>query len=343
MAEPTSILTFETLILELARKMGVAFYGTAGDEAAQIPTDIHDLAEIKRMVNNAIRMFINDAPTTGWRWAKPIGSFALWATESADSGNIVTFAGYDPASNKTTLTITSAAFLDTMEEKTLTLTTTGDQTITDVVSSTSVKVSGELTSSIDGETFSITPDGNYTLPVTFSGTVSGAIEFAANSNLGVGLDWNSESVIRQFRSDTAQSGDPYVAAVRIKSSVVGIRRRWELMVYPTPSAAVTVEFPFELGFDQLIEFTEVSPAPFSQDENLKAAVLAIGDKEGEGILGSDWDYYRNTALAKAYRIDARSAPRFIGSFSEPGGGSNAEAIRVFRSRLYQRPNVSFNS
>lgn len=342
MAEPTSALTFADLIIELSRKMGTASYGADGTEAVQVPTDTHDLAEAKRMVNSAIRMFVNDAPRAGWRWSKPIGSFPLWTTIAVDSTNTVTFAGYDPASDKTTITVTSATFLSTMEEKTLTLTTSGDQTITDVVSTTSVKVSGELTSSIDGETFSITADGNYTLPSTFAGTVAGQIAYAANSDLGVGIDWGSESLIREFRQDTDQSGDPFVAAVRPKDTVVGSRRRWELMVYPTPNAAITVEFPFELAFDKLVEFTESPPTPLAQDENLKAAVLAIGDKEGEGILGVDWAYYRETALPNAYRIDARSAPRTIGSFNQVGKVSSAEAIRVFRSTLQQRPDVTFN-
>ena len=343
MAEPTSALTFADLIIELARKMGTAFYGTAGDESVQVPTDVHDLTEARRMVNSAIRMFVNDAPRTGWRWAKPIGSFPLWASIPVNSANTVTFASYDPASDKTTITIATATFLSTMEEKTLTLTTTGDQTITDVVSTTSVKVSGELTSSINGETFSITADGNYTLPATFAGTVAGQITYAANSDRGVGIDWGSESLIREFRQDTEQSGDPFVAAVRPKATVVGSRRRWELMMYPTPNSTITVEFPFELAFDKLVEFTESPPTPLAQDENLKAAVLAIGDKEGEGILGVDWSYYRETALPNAYRIDARSAPRFVGSFNRPGRVSNAEAIRVFRSTLQQRPDVTFNS
>lgn len=342
MAEPTSTLTFEDLILELTRKLGTASFGDEGDAVLQIPTDAHDLAEAKRMVNNAIRMFINDAPRSGWRWTKPVGQFVLWASIAADSANTVTFAGYDPASNKSTITVTSAVFLETMEEKTLTLATSGDQTITDVVSTTSVKVSGELTSTIDGETFSITADGNYTLPVNF-GVPNGIPTFASSTDQGVGLDWSSEGVIRSLRADTAQTGDPFVLAVWPKATVVGSRRRQELLTYPTPSTEITVEFPFEIGFDKLVDLTENPPTYQSQDENIKAAVLAIGDKEGEGILGTDWGYYTDKALPAAYRIDNRLAPRKLGSFHKPHELSNAEALRVFRARLYQRPDVTFNS
>jgi hypothetical protein len=343
MAEATSALSFADLIIEFSRKLGTASYGAAGDEAVQVPSDVHDLAEAKRMVNNAIRMFINDSPKRGWRWTTPIASVALWATVAVDAANVVTFAGYDPATDKTTITVTSAVFLASMEEKTLTLTTTGDQTITDVVSTTSVKVSGELTASIDAETFSITADGNYTMPPTFGGEKAGPITFAAGSNLGVGLEWSTESVIRGWRADTAQTGDPFVAETRIKDVVIGSRRRHELMVYPTPSSAVTVEFPFVLAFDKMVEFEESPPTPISQDENVRAAVLAIADKDGEGAQGLDWQYYRDIALPRAHSRDARSAPRSVGSFNHGSSRSNAEAIRVFRSTLMQRPDVGFNS
>jgi hypothetical protein len=342
MAEPTSALTFETLLLELTRKLGTAEFGDNADGALSLPSDAHDLAEAKRMVNNAIRMFINDAPPSGWRWTKPIGQFTLWASIAVDATNTVTFASYDPASNKSTITVSSAVFFDTMEEKTLTLTTTGAQTITDVVSTTSVKVSGQLTSAIDGETFSITSDGDFTLPANF-GAPNGGISFASSTDRGVGLNWGSEHTIRLFRSDVEQSGDPFIAAVRPKETVVGSRRRNELVVYPTPNAEVTVVFPFELGFDSLVEFTESPPTPQNQDENLKAAVLAVADKEGEGILGTDWDYYRNIALPAAYRIDNRLSPRKLGSFHKPQTMSNAQALRLFRSQIFQRPDVTFNS
>jgi hypothetical protein len=38
MSEPTSVLTFSDLILEVAYKLGIAYYGAAGDGAAQVPT-----------------------------------------------------------------------------------------------------------------------------------------------------------------------------------------------------------------------------------------------------------------------------------------------------------------
>ncbi len=43
-ANPTGAMTFQDRIIEVAIKLGVAYYGSAGDEAAQVPTDAHDLS-----------------------------------------------------------------------------------------------------------------------------------------------------------------------------------------------------------------------------------------------------------------------------------------------------------
>ncbi len=67
---PTLELTFTDLILEVAEFGGIAYYGTDGDEVAQIPADTHDLALCKRIVNKALRKFIADSPPNGWRWMR---------------------------------------------------------------------------------------------------------------------------------------------------------------------------------------------------------------------------------------------------------------------------------
>lgn len=340
MAEPTSVLTFKDLIIEVSRKMSTAFYGADGDEEIQVPTDPHDLAEAKRMVNNGIRMFLNDAPPKGWFWTRPVQQFVLWADIAVDSAVTVTGSAYDPATNKSTITATQSSFFATMEEHTLTTTTSGDFTITDYVSATVVKVQGDA-SAVAAETFSMTSGGNFTMPVIFAGSVQGDIHFAAGTNRGSVIAWGSESEARIFREDsTSTTGIPAIAAVRPKTTVVGNRRRWELVIWPTPDSDVTVEFPFDLHFDKLVELDEVQPAPLMYDEAVKAACLAIVDKDSENILGSDWNYYTGRALPQAYLINNRAAPKSVGSFNM-GSVSRADAIRLFRNNS-TRQDVTFN-
>lgn len=334
MAEPTSTLTFESLLIQVAEKLGVAYYGAAGDEVAQVPTNAQDLALCQRLVNNAIRMFIHDGPQpNGWRWLRPVAEVVLWADIATDATNLISSATL--SSGVTTLVVPTAKFYPSMELHDITVTGVGTFTISEYVSATSVKVTGDA-SAATGKTWSMTADGNYTLPLTFGGQYLGGIEYAAGTNRGIGCEWVDESTIRHWRANVqSQHGDPYLFAVRVMDTG-SPRRRWELLAYNTPDETLTVEFPYMLHFDALTSNTQVHPAPFSHDETIKAACEAVCEKEVERLLGVAWGYYREVALPNSYRVDAMSAPKKL-SVSRRGA-----SIQEFRDRLYQRPTVTFN-
>lgn len=78
MSEPNAALTYQDLILNVAEQLGLAYYGAAGNEVAQIPTDVHTLDKCKRYVQDGIRMFMADSPPNGWRWQRPLAEIDLW-------------------------------------------------------------------------------------------------------------------------------------------------------------------------------------------------------------------------------------------------------------------------
>lgn len=86
MAEPTGGLTFQDLIIRVAEYLGVADYSGG---AAAVPTDAHDLELCKRMVNDGIRLFIQESvhPMTGrpfqWRWMRKLYSLTITNAVSA--------------------------------------------------------------------------------------------------------------------------------------------------------------------------------------------------------------------------------------------------------------------
>jgi len=338
MPEPTSTLTFEDLILEVARKSRTAYAGVDGDGSLEIPQDAYDLSEAKRHVNNAIRMFIHDGPSPhGWQWVKPTASITIWGNQGATPTKTLTSGGI--FSGVTTLTANVDSFYPTMELKDITITGVGTFNIASYDSATQIKVTGDATAA-SASTWSITADGNYTLPVTFSGQHGGVISYGANTNQGLDIAWSSEGVIRQWREDVSdETGDPYWAAVR-PMTVGSPRRRWELLVYPKPDEVMTLSFPYTLGFDKLIDLDEVPPCPFSHDDTIRAACLAMVEKDVEENLGPDWAYYQK-ALLNSYRIDAQSTPKRLGYFGN-GGGSPTN-VRDFRQNFYDRPTVGFNS
>lgn len=343
MAEPTSVLTFEDLILEAASRLGMAYQGSDGSEQEQVPVNAADLTLCKRVVNNAIRMFVQDAPPIyGWRWMKPTSQMVVWGDIAVSATETITAGPYDLNSNTTTLTLTgSNSFYETMEEKTITLTGVDDFVIKEYVSATQVKVTGDA-SAASAVTWSMTADGHYTLPRNFSGQYDGVITYSSNTNQGISLEWTSDGVIRQWRENiTDETGDPFWACVRVMSSGTP-RRRWELMLYPTPDEVMTVEFPYYVHFDKLVDLTEVSPAPFSHDETVRAAVRAVAEKDYEDERGVDWDYYKSVCLPNSHRMDSSSVPRNLGYFGNPSGRGGKGAIQFFRDYMYQRPSVNYN-
>jgi hypothetical protein len=69
-----------------------------GDEAAQVPDRPARSDLCKRIVNNAIRMFINDAPPpNGWRWLRPIAQLDLWPTIAENASNKIATSSYSAA------------------------------------------------------------------------------------------------------------------------------------------------------------------------------------------------------------------------------------------------------
>lgn len=337
MSEPTGVLTFADLIIDVAEKIGCPYYGTGGTEAAQVPVDAQNLDLCKRIVNKAIRMFISDAPKpNGWRWLKPVASLVLWPSVDAAAANVVVTAPY--VAPTTTITVTSAAFYPSMELKTITIGTT-EFTIASYISATSVTVTGDAHTLV-GSTFSVAADGNYTLPADFGGQFTGHPTFSAGTNRGSAIEFTDESTIRELRANiTASTGTPYLMAVRIMGTG-SPRRRWEAMFYSTPAEVFTVQFPYVLHFQALATTTEVSPAPFGHDEAIKAACRAVAEKDVEDAMGKEWDYYRTIALPNSYLVDAQSAPKSLGYFGN--GRGTPMTIHTFRDGFYMRPTVTVN-
>ncbi len=339
--EPTSALTFGKLLLEVAREMGVAYYGASGDEVAQIPVNIHDLEECKRHVNNGLLMFFADAPKTGWRFTRPVASMDLWSTVNKASGTTCTAV---TDSGVTTVTATAASFSESMELHMMDVTTlTNDVMITKVISTTvcEVNLNGEAVWS--AQTYSITTNGNYTMPPYFAGVANGQPSYGADSNEGVSLSWVDESKIRRWRENTnATTGDPFWLAHRLMyTDGLGKRlnsRRFEMLTYPTPQSTQTIDFPFEFHFDNMVDFSDVPPVPFVHDETIKAACLAVVERDVFDKPGRHSENYHGKALQQSHTIDGRMGPRHLGYFGNPGGF--ARDISLWRDNLYDRPDVT---
>ena len=270
MAEPTSALEYEGLILRVARESGFAYHGSSGNERAMVPADdAHNLDLSKRIVNDGIRMFIADAPENGWRWMRRIASVTVTATR--DTGTA------DAADSTSITDLTLADTYDSNDDLNgywiyiLTGTGAGSYAqITDYVGLTGVITVVDWldaygnpggTDPVATDTFAITPietvGGDihrYPLPENFGGEVDGEIKYASNTNHSSTINWVHESYIRSRRSVTVITGYPLYAATRPLEPYaggVGPKRRFEIIFDPAPVAADTFEFPYTLFFDDM--------------------------------------------------------------------------------------------
>ena len=329
MAEATSNLTFGDLILEAALEMGVAYYGSDGTEIAQVPVDTHDLAEAKRHVNNALRMVYHSAPAGGWRWQRPKIAVDVWPTVAEAATLTISGGTHDVSNDETTLTASAATFYESMEGKSIVIDGVGTFTMKTYTSTTVMVVEGDA-SAASADVFSITADGDYTMPSSFNGTFTGAITYAAATNQAIHLEWSDPSVIRQLREDVLDTNYPSLAAIRPRTNT----RRSELMVWPVPSTAAVLEFPAFVQFDLLTAVTDKPALPPGYDELLRAAVLYVIERDvHKQDRGQYKSYFFEAALPSAWELDKRAAPRRLGYFGNPPTpGITPFNFRDFRRR-----------
>lgn len=244
MAEPTTALTMQTLVKTVAEFIGVSSYGTTGDEEAMCPVDAHDLDACTRIVNNAVRMFISDAPPSGWNWQKRLMTVGLKvmtdstatggsATTLVDSGLAATYA--DDYYNDCILEVTDG-------------TGEGEHAlVTDYTGTSGTFTFSALSGGSTPDTTSIFKVGHrYKLADDFGGSPTGPISYVRDTNHTRRLGWGSEAEIRERSQITVSTDYPYLAAIRPYGD-----RQFELIVFPDPSTADLVQFPYRKYFDGL--------------------------------------------------------------------------------------------
>lgn len=62
MADPTIKLDYDGFRIRVAEYLGIAYYGAAGDQAAQLPVDVHDLDLVSRIFHDGYVRFLTEIP-----------------------------------------------------------------------------------------------------------------------------------------------------------------------------------------------------------------------------------------------------------------------------------------
>ncbi len=258
MAEPTSALGFYDILLRIAEKAGMAYYGSDGQGKAIAPVDAFNLDKCKRIINDGFRLFVASPPEQGWLWQERIAEITLAATETgtATAGAATTLTD-DTQDSDGNYIRTEAN--DYFNDWLLTITAgtgVGESAIvTDYVGATrTVTFSGGLSGDSTPDTTSIYQIEKVNLmPEDFNGEVDGAITYAQATNHGTEIEIVDESLIRAIRADYISSGYPSKVAIVPYRPVAGAlgARRWELITDYAPVGTDVLNIPYTSHFNKM--------------------------------------------------------------------------------------------
>jgi len=272
LSEPTSAYSYSDLVAKAANEQGIAYFAGGTGKALVPADDEYSLQICKEEVNDAIKMFIADAPRKGWRWMRRLMRVNIDTTRVTGTADAADATSLTDATLETSYA--SDDDLNTWWIFILTGTGIGSYAqITDYTTSGGViTVAGWLdqygntggTTPAVGDTFAITKYetvggdiSRYMLPEDFGGEVNSKIEYEADTNHSAIIGWVDEAMIRRRRAVNVISGYPRLAAYRplepagsTLSNTSG-SRRWELILDPQPIADDVLEFLYTLYFDKL--------------------------------------------------------------------------------------------
>lgn len=317
MAEPTLGLTFDDMRIRVAEHLGIAYYGAAGNEAAQLPTDAHDLDLVSRLVNDGYRRFLSER---AWSFMRPLltivfrqqydgSATAVGGSTLSDS----TRTQADDFFNGYSIRVTSAA--------------TGDiqvRTVTDYVGATGQFVVGVAFSPalVIGDTYTVAPaecvegqNHRYYLPDDFFGVIHRPFTYGEDGPI-TSMEPSTEWKIRELRAGQDVSGQPTIYAVApINTSVTTDGDRWEAIFWPRPNILEAVQCRYQRYPNKLTTGTHRHVAGFQHDAAVLAAAKAEAELQQEGVEGAQSIAY-DKALARSVMLDDKSTPVRIGGYGD---------------------------
>jgi hypothetical protein len=333
MSDSTLGLTFSDHIIRVAEYLGVAYYGAAGDQAAQAPTDTHDLDMCKRIVNDGYRRFLGESPL--WRFltvpvqiqfktrytgtVTSVQGVTTGFTDSAQTGyGDDFFNGYNIYLTHNTTTSGNTLGVDVY-------------TVTDYTSATGAfvvtrqTIGGGVSASLDlvvADSYEMAASNcvygqnyRYYLPDDFAGSVMTPFTYDVGGPR-IEVAEVDELRIRELRVGANSSGTPSVCAIRkINNDNTATGNRWELIVWPIPTGLNRLTAVYRRFPNKLSSLTDSSVAGFQHDDTVVAAAIAAAEIQRNDTVGAREQVYQQ-ALARSRKLDARSASGKVADFGD---------------------------
>lgn len=140
----------------------------------------------------------------------------------------------------------------------------------------------------------------YELPADFSGVNGDLTLTNGKSRIPV----VAETHLRQIAVSDAATGDPQYAAVRPKTTKGQSHQRWEVLLYPTPDASVSVEYRYTVAAADLGDDNPFPLGGVAHAETVLASCLAVAE-DRESPDSTKARQLFNQRLAASIHVDKR--------------------------------------
>ncbi len=277
-------------------------YGEVGKEKFSDRTPAEpDLTEAKLIANRAYLRFINERD---WTFLHPASTIVFWATTTTAA---VTITG-----SGLIFTVAADTFYPSMIGASIT-SVTGEITYTiDGYTSAKVITVSSTAAADDGDTFTITADGNYALPSTCEEVSSDTIIYPVNTGYRPARK-RSVDFIKQRRANGPVTSDPIWFAVEATAFVPATGQRRRLLTYPITGTTRTMKYTSRIHPDELTEDADFPIGGEKHATAILACVRAECDRTGGGTAAkSTREQEYQTELAKSFKRDNADRPNNLG-------------------------------
>lgn len=323
MADPTLGLTFDDLRIRVAEYLGIAYYGSDGSGAAQLPIDAHDLDLVSRQVNDGYRRFLTDYEKWNFLDVPMVLQFVTQYSGTATGGSTTTLVNSGIANqfansffNGFTLRVTHVNGSVDIYTVTAYAGTTGTFTFAAGIAVAATDTY-ELAAStaVEGQNF------RYYLPDDFYGILLQPFVYDVGGPR-IRVDPVDESRIRELFSGANTSGTPSAVSVRpINTTATSTGKRWEALFWPKPTGVNRITARYKRFPAKLTAPTDRSVAGYQHDSTVLAAAIAEAERQQSDTINVREKAYLS-ALERSIATDKRSSAvrsREYGDTSEDRG------------------------
>lgn len=310
-ADPTLSLTMADFQIRVAEYLGIAYYGSDGQEAAQVPVNAHDLDLVTRLVQDGYRRFVGENPKWNVLDIPFTMTFVPQYSGTATSGSNTTLVDSSLAGVYPDDFFNGAGIYITHASNGVIVSSLGVADYTGATGTFTFSSVSQAIAAGDSYQTALTPASSgqnyrYFMPDDFYGIVLAPWTYEIGGPR-LTIEIVAEAEIRELRAGANTAGTPSVCAFRPLPVVAGqTGQRWETLFWPAPASNYSVTLIYKRFPQQLVNPTDRSVFGFQHDDAILSAMIAEAERQRGDTQGPREAAYQ-MKIAKSIAIDARAA------------------------------------